>query len=567
MREMRRLDWYQRHATGLWLAFAVLLGSLQAVYFRYSMNPDGIAYLDMGDAYFRGDWATAVRSHWSPLYAWLLAAVLHIVHPAPNLEFPLAHLVNLIIYCAALGTFTFLLRQIVASLGDGDAASPAHIGPPEWAWIALGYAAFIWCTLQYMPLGLLTPDLLVSALVYAICGVMLLRRRQPRHRCSALLGGLLGLGYLAKAPMLPLAVVFLTASTLVIGRCGSRISHLVVASLAMALVALPFIVALSVANGRPTVGDSARLNYLWVVDGVPLIHWQGGPNGIGQPLHHSQPLLERPAIFAFDSPFAVTYAAWYAPEYWFEGATPLITVGRQARASLAALQAYSTLAADFGGVFAALAILLSMHSGSWRLGAGPALALLAPAVAAICMYALVLAEARYVAPFVVLLLLGLLLLVRLPRARWSAALSANISVVIVLLFLVQTGSNTSDLVGSTFQQLLHGQILASDDQAQVARALRSAGIEPGDPVASGDRAFNDYWARLARVRIVAEVSGRDGGAILQADPEARAVAQRVLLAQNVRAVVARAWPSQMDDPGWQPIDGTDYFYHLVADRS
>ena len=72
--------------------------------------------------------------------------------------------------------------------------------------------------------------------------------------------------------------------------------------------------------------------------------------------------------------------------------------------------------------------------------------MLAPAVAALCMYALVLAEARYVAPFVVLLLLGLLLLVRLPRARWSAALSANISVVIVILFLVQTGSTTSDLV-------------------------------------------------------------------------------------------------------------------------
>ena len=294
-----------------------------------------------------------------------------------------------------------------------------------------------------------------------------------------------------------------------------------------------------------------------------MVHWQGGPDSMGQPLHHSQPLSERPAIFAFDSPFPVTYAAWYAPEYWFEGATPLFTVGRQVRATLAALQAYSTLAADFGGVLAALAILLSMHSGPWRIGVGPALALLAPAVAAICMYALVLAEARYVAPFVVLLLLGLLLLVRLPRARWSAALSANVSVVVVILFLVQTGSNTSDLVGSTLSQVLNGQILASDDQVQVADALRSAGIAPGDRVASGDRAFNAYWARLARVHIVAEVSERDSAAILQADLEARAVAQRVMLAQNVRAVVARAWPSQMEDPGWQPIDGTDYFYYLV----
>jgi hypothetical protein len=367
--------------------------------------------------------------------------------------------------------------------------------------------------------------------------------------------------------MLPLAVIFLATSALILGRRDNRISHLVVASLALAFVALPFILELSVANGRPTVGDSARLNYLWVVDGVPLVHWQGGPTGIGYPLHHSQPLLERPAIFAFDSPFPVTYAAWYAPEYWFEGATPLITPGRQGRAILAALQACSTLAADFGGVFAALAILLSMRSGPWRCGVRPALALLTPAVAAICMYGLVLAEARYVAPFVVLLLLGLLLLVRLPRARWGVALSANVSVVIVILFLVQTASNTADFVGATLTQVLNGQILASDDQAQVAGALRSAGIQPGDPVASGDRAFNDYWARLARVRIVAEVSERDGAAVLQTDPAARAAAQRVLLAQNVRAVIARAWPSPTDDPGWQPIDGTDYFYHLVADRS
>ena len=77
------------------------------------------------------------------------------------------------------------------------------------------------------------------------------------RRCSVLFGGLLGLGYLAKAPMLPLAVVFLAASALALSGRASRISHLVVASVALAVVAVPFIVALSFANGRPTVGDSA----------------------------------------------------------------------------------------------------------------------------------------------------------------------------------------------------------------------------------------------------------------------------------------------------------------------
>src|ERR1700716_3775013 len=112
----RLLDSYQRHATAAWVALAALLGSLQALAFRYSMNPDGIAYLDMGDAYFRGDWATAIRSHWSPLYAWLVAAVPRLAPPPPNLEFPLVHIVNLVIYCSALEAFTFLLREVLVTL-------------------------------------------------------------------------------------------------------------------------------------------------------------------------------------------------------------------------------------------------------------------------------------------------------------------------------------------------------------------------------------------------------------------------------------------------------------------
>jgi hypothetical protein len=197
------LDWYQRHAPwqgggvkllGAWLAFAFLLGTLQTVAFRYSMNPDGITYLDMGDAYLRGDRATAVRSHWSPLYAWLVAGGLRFAPVAPNLEFPVVHLVNLVIYGLALGTFSCLLHDILAALRKLDAAAPPRVGPPEWAWTSLGYAIVVCCTLEYLPLGLLTPDLLVSALVYAMGAVTLRMRRQPAWRWSVVLGGLLGRG-------------------------------------------------------------------------------------------------------------------------------------------------------------------------------------------------------------------------------------------------------------------------------------------------------------------------------------------------------------------------------------
>jgi hypothetical protein len=544
-----------------WLVLAILIGLAQAFHFRNSMNPDGIAYLDMGDAYLRGDWATALRSHWSPLYAVVLATALRGVQPPPELEFPLVHLVNLFIYCLALGAFAFLMREVVACRAEIDAES--FSGVPKWAAISLGYGAFVWCTSQYVPLSLVTPDLLVAAVVFATAGVILWTRRQPSWRASALLGVLLGLGYLAKAPMLPLVLVLLAASVVVLDDRRRRVPHLKVAAIALAVFAVPFAVALSVVNGRPTVGDSARLNYLWRINGLPLVHWHGGPNGVGQPIHQSTLLLETPPTFAFDSPFPVTYAAWYAPEYWFEGATPMLVRGAQLQAIADTLPVYTGLLTDLRVPLTGFALLLAMRMASRHLAVGPWVALLAPALAALAMYTLVLVEARYVAPFLVLLIVGLLTLVQLPRTRPGSTVMGSLSALVALGFVLQIGWATLELGRETLSHVVGAQPMASDDQAQVAVALRAAGVQPGDPVASGNRAFNAYWARLARVRIVAEVTGYDATALLEADPEARRVAQQALLGQQVRAVVAHGWPAYTGDPNWQRVEETEYFYYLV----
>jgi len=86
-----------------------------------------------------------------------------------------------------------------------------------------------------------------------------------------------------------------------------------------------------------------------------------------------------------------------------------------------------------------------MHTGPWRLNARPLVTVFAPALAAFGLYALVLVEARYLAPFVVLLILGSFMLVRLPDARWSAVLIARVSVVVVSTLLLQIGWSTSGL--------------------------------------------------------------------------------------------------------------------------
>src|SRR6266545_7993629 len=53
-----------------------------------SMNADGISYLDIGDAYFRADWANAINAVWSPLYSWILGFANFAFQPSMEWEFP-----------------------------------------------------------------------------------------------------------------------------------------------------------------------------------------------------------------------------------------------------------------------------------------------------------------------------------------------------------------------------------------------------------------------------------------------------------------------------------------------
>ena len=100
---MRAAARLRRLRLACWLS-AGALGALQAFAYRDDMNPDGVSYLDLADAWRRGDWAQAVSLYWSPLYSWLLGGALALLRPPARAEFPVVHLVNLLLYVAALGS-------------------------------------------------------------------------------------------------------------------------------------------------------------------------------------------------------------------------------------------------------------------------------------------------------------------------------------------------------------------------------------------------------------------------------------------------------------------------------
>ncbi|HSV85227.1 MAG TPA: hypothetical protein VLH85_01540, partial [Levilinea sp.] len=192
------------------LLLAMLLGSVHtwAAVSEHSMNPDGISYLDIGDAYFRSDWELAINAVWPPLYAWLLGFVNFIFTPSIFWEFPTVQIVNFFVYLAALGSFIYLwigLRKFARQ------NRPDHwVLIPEWHWWALGYTLFIWTSLSLIQVWAVTPDMLTAILIFLAFGIIV---RLPTNaagcRAYIFLGAVLGLGYLAKTFMFAMAFIFL----------------------------------------------------------------------------------------------------------------------------------------------------------------------------------------------------------------------------------------------------------------------------------------------------------------------------------------------------------------------
>lgn len=568
-----------------WLVAAVL-GFLQAWGRRHHsgdgvayMGADGISYLDIGDAYWRGDWATAINGMWSPFYSWLTGLALRLVQPTPYYEFTVIQLLNFTLYLCALFSFAFFLRELKlfrhtrTSDDDGENTSNAL---PEWAWLIFAYAIFVWTSLSMNRVARTSPDVLVSALVFLASALLLrIRTRRAGWLTFALFGLTLGVGYLSKTFMFPLAFVFLASSLFADADWRRVVPRVALALLVFFAVAAPFVVALSRSKHRLTIGDTARLNYAWHVNGAqPFIHWQGEPIGHGTPAHPTRKLFASPALYEFGSPIISTYPPWYDPTYWHEGLTARVSLRQQLKAiARNVLLAYQFLFYRFfpGAVVAALFILFYMSRRSPREIARDVKAywfLLAPALVASGFYLLVHFEQRYFAPFVVLIGMSLFASIRLPRGAEAQRLVAALIFMTLAMFALSIGYYSARDLSATVRDLASGQAARHDVQWQVADELRRMNVMPGDKVAAiGNTMFN-AWPRLARLRVVAEISTRTGDDVEKfwvGDPSLKSRVIETFTGTGAKVVVAEGipqWATNTD--GWQRIGMTNYFVYFLS---
>jgi len=541
----------------LFLFIALAFAAVHVYSYRYQLSPDGMDYLDIARTVAAGHWGAAANGYWGTLYSVLLSP-LFLFQISPSLELPLAHLFSLLVLAAAF----FCFRMFLHSCLDGLDASVARTGDdthcpiPEPALLALGYALFLWSSLELISVAELGPDLLVSAVVYLAAALLLRLEREARLLNFVIFGLILGIGYWAKAVMFPLGILFLGISFLTVREWKRNL----VSAVVFAVVALPLIAALSLPRGRFTFGDSGVLNYAtYVSPGGRVIHWQGVPPGSGTLKHATRIIALRPPIYEFNAPIAGTYPPSYDPSYWNEGHRSTFKLRAQVAAAFTNVLALAELLLVGQPSLLALFLFFLLWSSE---GFRDALArwwqLLAASLAIIGLYLLVHVEGRYIAGGLVLLWFSLFCALRLPANGNSRRLAAVAVLGAVAAMLL---SFSRDIAKPFF----HG----CPESAQMHIALgQQLNLPPGTPVAVIGAGNFSYWAHLSGVRIVAEIMATDEADVWKMSASERERIFAAFRSTGARWVVAQ--PPTVLLPasvaGWGSIGATSYYRYSLAER-
>jgi hypothetical protein len=550
-------------------ALALALGAAHAAAAaaRHSMNADGISYLDIGDAYMRGDWQNAVNAVWSPMYSWVLGLAMRIVQPPMRWEFPLVQLVNFAIYVFALGSFALFWGQM-GKYREARLAGESVL--PPWAFQATGYLLFIFSSLVLIELWSVTPDLLMSALLYLAAAIVVRGRVTAQGWGSyALLGVILGLGYLTKTIMLPVGLL-LVAASLFSARCVRRSAPRSALALGVfLLIAAPYVALISQRQGHFTYGEGGWITDMRHVKGITDPYWQGDAIN-GTPLHPARVIHTDPPVYEFGAPISGTYPISYDPSYWFRGYEGKFDLGQTLQAVMSSALFYGHLfLRELGPLLAGISALYLMA----RFRRRPALqvvrewTLALVALVMLAVYSPVLAEGRYVGVFVVLLFADLLANLALPKEPLQARMGPAVGLVMILFL---TGNLLlHNLEG--FKLFTAGPSPASPTAAapgprwpgEVTEELSRLGVGPGSRVGVIGYAYDSFWARLGRLRIVAEMPEWRAGEFYAGDAGLQSQVIAAFASTGAEAIVSEYTPGDASLEGWRQVGASNvYVYQL-----
>ena len=98
--------------------------------------------------------------------------------------------------------------------------------------------------------------------------------------------------------------------------------------------------------------------------------------------------------------------------------------------------------------------------------------------------------------------------------------------------------------------------------AAIAQGLAGMGIRPGDEIAVVGNIFDCYYARLARIRMVAQIWENPDRIVGLSAPQVQELMGQ-LKTLGVKALLSRVKPGFVNDRGWVGIPHTDVYVRLL----
>jgi hypothetical protein len=461
---------------------------------RFSIDADGTAYVDVARAWLRGDWVHALNAYWSPLYPWLIAAILRIFSPSMYWELPVVHIASFISFCLAFAGWEWLTSEW--EQWQGPSANPILTD-------VTGYCVIMWAGLRLPQLGWLqNGDCLVLALLLAVSALMVrVRRGAANNRDFVVLGLLLGIGYLAKTAFTTVIPVFLVALALILRRWVDR--RIVTVAVAAGAVIGPFAVALSLAHGRFTLGDSGKINYSWQVTGVSVegykenAYWPGPE--VKHPIHV---LLQDPRVLSYEQHLVGTLPVHSEVAWWCDGYPVRFNKDRQLMIlwsnicfSIYAFRCPALVLILFCLPFG-LGTMTRRFAETWFMAI--------PALFFALTYCFVFSDYRYLAGSYAVIGFALI------AATWDVRLPRRIArvamwVILALTAAVAMGGPFRYIPADLFDEVRGVKFPEGYTNTLVAETMRKAGLQPGDRVAYIGFSLGAASVGVAQAQIVATI--------------------------------------------------------------
>lgn len=530
---------------------AFIIGFIHAWILRFTVDFDGMANLEIADELFNGNWKAIFYSYWSPLYPIIIGFFLNLFKPIAYWESTTVHFVNFFIYLIAFFCFDFFLKQLTQSNRKKEEVLP------EWAILALGYSLFIWSSMNLITLSRIMSDMSSAAVLYLVFGLLLkIKSGKTSWMTFIFFGIVLGLFYMSKISMIPLILIFLFCSFFAMFNFKSALPRVITSFLIFVLIISPFVFLLSKSKGYFTVGDAGKLNYAEeVMEEITIC--PTSKSRIAQfknLVHPVRKTLDRPAVFEYSTPFKVTYPPYYDPSYWWQGLKLNFNLQGQLRSLLRSAKVYCDLFTQMQIILLAFFILFFISYRSWSSLVDKWILILPPLIA-MFMCSLIHVEFRYIGAYVAIFLLGLFSALKLPDSKEIKKLVSCV-IGIIVFFMIITSVFSLDLLDNFKNKAAYNEWIVSEE-------LKKVGIGKADKVAVIPGECDIWWARLAKVHIIAEVSLEDKDLFWDSSDVVRSKVLQAFKNAGAKIVIAEEPPSDAVNEGWKKIKDTVFYFYVL----